>query len=76
MKIKTEILKDAKTFHAFKEEAKRMHALAEELKEVHLAIQPLLYAISVKLYGDNNEAVSLQKLIEDGVNFINGESNE
>lgn len=42
-----------------------------ELEQIHEMLQPLLYALSVRLYADNDEPVSLSKLIEDAVLWIN-----
>ena len=44
-----------------------------ELEEIFENLQPLLYELSVKLYGDNSETITLNKLIEDGVKFLKGE---
>ena len=44
----------------------------QELEDMVQIIQPLLYTISVALYGENDEKVDLQKLVTDAVNFING----
>lgn len=45
-----------------------------ELEDIFDALQPLLYELSVKLYKDDNSTVTLQKLIEDGVKFLKGET--
>jgi len=47
-----------------------------DLEEIFHDIQPLLYELSVKLYGDNAEDISLQKLIEDSVAFLKGSKGE
>lgn len=44
-----------------------------ELEEIFETLQPLLYALSVKLYADNTEPITLNKLIEDGVKLLQGE---
>lgn len=44
----------------------------KELSDIYDVIQPLLYAVSVKLYGENAETISLTKLVEDGVAFLAG----
>lgn len=44
-----------------------------ELEAIFENLQPLLYELSVKLYADNNETITLNKLIEDGVKFLKGE---
>lgn len=47
-----------------------------ELEEIYDALQPLLYYMSVKLYGDNDEKIPLAKLIEDGVTYLKGSEGE
>ena len=42
-----------------------------ELEDIFEALQPLLYALSVKLYGDDSEPVSLGKLVIDAVAYLN-----
>lgn len=42
-----------------------------ELEDIFEALQPLLYALSVKLYGDDSEAVSLGKMVIDAVAYLN-----
>jgi hypothetical protein len=43
----------------------------QQLEEIYLAIQPLLHAASVAVYGeDNHEPVSLNELIEKAVEWI------
>lgn len=44
-----------------------------ELEAIFENLQPLLYALSVKLYADNDEPVTLNKLIEDGVALLKGD---
>lgn len=46
-----------------------------ELEQIFENLQPLLYELSVALYGDNDAPVTLNKLIEDGVRYIKGEYN-
>lgn len=41
-----------------------------ELEEIFENLQPLLSALSVKLYADNNETILLNKLITDSVDWI------
>jgi len=41
-----------------------------EVEQILNQLQPLLYALSVKLYKDNNETITLQKLIEDAIKFL------
>jgi hypothetical protein len=44
-----------------------------ELEEVMEALQPLLYTLSVALYGEEDDSpIPLNKLIEDACAFING----
>ena len=44
-----------------------------ELEEIFEALQPLLYALSVKLYADNTDPIGLNQLIEDSVKYLNVE---
>lgn len=44
-----------------------------ELEEIFENLQPLLYELSVALYGDNEETITLSKLITEGVAYIKGE---
>ena len=46
-----------------------------ELEQIFENLQPLLYELSVALYGENDEPVTLNKLIEDGVRYIKGDYN-
>ena len=71
-----EQLEQTNMFHTFKNEFEQLKALAEEMREVQTVIAPLLYALSVKLYKENNEDVSLAKLVEDSIKLIEGEANE
>lgn len=41
-----------------------------ELEEIFQNLQPLLYALSVKLYGDDDAPVSLGVLIEDSLKML------
>ena len=41
-----------------------------DLEEIYNQLQPLLFALSVKLYGENAETITLQQLIEDSVHWI------
>lgn len=43
----------------------------QELEDMFVVIQPLLYTISVALYGEDNSEVSLAKLVQDAVDLIN-----
>lgn len=43
-----------------------------ELEEIFQNLQPLLYTISVALYGDDAEPVSLAKLVDDAVKMLTG----
>jgi len=45
----------------------------QELEDYVAIVQPLLYTLSVKLYGDNSETISLDKIISDGIKHINGD---
>ena len=47
-----------------------------ELEEIFETIQPLLYALSVVLYKDDDSTVGLGKLVEDSVHWINGSKGE
>lgn len=47
-----------------------------ELEEVFDLLQPLLYSLSVKLYGQDGTDVSLHKLIADSLEHINGKVGE
>lgn len=42
-----------------------------ELEEIFDVLQPLFYALSVKLYGDNGETVELGKMVVDAVRYLN-----
>lgn len=42
----------------------------QEFEEIYNIIQPLLYELSVFLYKDNSETISLGKLVEDGVGYF------
>lgn len=55
-----------------KEVLNRILERKQELEDMIVIIQPLLYTISVALYGENDETVQLDKLVTDAVNFING----
>jgi hypothetical protein len=44
-----------------------------ELEAIFEALQPLLYELSVALYKDNDETITLNKLIAEGVQYIKGE---
>lgn len=43
-----------------------------ELQEVMECLQPLLKALSEVLYGEDSSPIALSKLVEDGVNLIQG----
>lgn len=43
-----------------------------ELQEVMECLQPLLKALSEVLYGEDDSPIALNKLVEDGVNYIQG----
>lgn len=63
------------TLQAKKEAIDTVDRLIErnlELEEIFQVLQPLLYSLSVAIYGDDAEPVSLAKLVEDSVNLING----
>ena len=55
-----------------KEVLERILERKQELEDMVQIIQPLLYTISLALYGDDDSDVSLDKLVTDAVNFING----
>ena len=42
----------------------------KESQEIMQLLQPLLYELSLALYGENDEPVALTKLIEDGTLYI------
>ena len=44
----------------------------DQYKEIFNIMQPLLATISLALYGNDSSDVDLVKLINDAVNFING----
>jgi len=49
----------------------------QELEDYVAVVQPLLYTISVALYGeDNAEDVALSKLVFDAINLINRTTDE
>lgn len=54
-----------------KEVLERILERKQELEDLVQVIQPLLYTISVALYGDDNADVSLAKLVQDAVDLIN-----
>ena len=41
-----------------------------ELEQIFESLQPLLYALSVKLYAEDDKDISLQKLVQDSVQWI------
>lgn len=43
-----------------------------ELQDVLDCLQPLLKALSEVLYGEDDSPIALNKLVEDGVNYIQG----
>ena len=53
------------------QELDRILERAQELEEVMLALQPLLYTLSVALYGDDDSPRSLNELIQDSLALIN-----
>lgn len=55
-----------------KEVLERILERKQELEDMVQIIQPLLYTISVALYGENDETVALDKLVFDACAFING----
>ena len=44
-----------------------------ELEDIFEALQPLLYSLSVKLYGEDSSDVGLNKLVFDAVTWIDGQ---
>ena len=44
-----------------------------ELEDIFEEIQPLLYSLSVKLYGEDSSDVSLSKLVYDAVTWIDSQ---
>lgn len=56
-----------------KEVLDRILERKQELEDMITIIQPLLYTISLALYGDDDSDRSLSELVTDAVNFINGE---
>ncbi len=59
-----------------KEVLERILERKQELEDMVAIIQPLLYTISVALYGDNDETIPLDKLVKDAVDLINGTTGE
>ena len=47
-----------------------------ELEDIFEALQPLLYTLSVALYGEDASDVSLAKLVEDSVKMLSGRTGE
>jgi len=45
----------------------------QELENIFVDIQPLLLALSVKLYGTDDRTVMLADLINDGIKYLNVE---
>lgn len=43
-----------------------------ELEEIFQVLQPLLYELSLILYKDNDEPVSLSKLVAESVEYLKG----
>jgi len=41
-----------------------------ELQEIYNCLQPLLYSLSVKLYAEDDNTITLQKLVQDSVEWI------
>ncbi len=44
---------------------------AQFYKDFHDAVQPVLYALSTKLYGANSDPVSIAQMMQDSVDWIN-----
>jgi hypothetical protein len=72
----------AQTIHSLQASAEAKQILnnilerKQELEDIYNIIQPLLYTISVALYGENDETIQLQKLVTDAINHINGRKEE
>lgn len=47
-----------------------------ELEDIFEALQPLLYTLSVALYGEDASDVSLSKLVDDSVKMLAGRTGE
>jgi hypothetical protein len=47
----------------------------QTLEEVFHLLQPVLYRLSVNVYGENSEPVPLSQLIEDSIKWIDQHSN-
>ena len=47
-----------------------------ELEDIFEALQPLLYTLSVALYGDDASDISLQKLVQDSVAMLSDRKGE
>jgi hypothetical protein len=45
----------------------------QELENIFVEIQPLLLALSIKLYGTDDRQVMLADLINDGIKYLNVE---
>lgn len=48
-------------------------ARKQELEDYVAVVQPLLYCLSKKLYGDNAETIMLDKLVSDSIKHIDGD---
>ena len=55
---------------AASEELENILNRSNELEEIFVALQPLLYKLSVKLYGEDDKPVSLTTLIEDACKML------
>jgi len=56
-----------------KEMLEKMLERKQELENIFVDIQPLMYALSVKLYGTDDRTVMLKDLINDGIKYLNVE---
>jgi len=74
--IAAETLQTLQAMPEAKEILNRLLERKQELEDMHAIIQPLLYTISLALYGENDEAVALDKLVFDACAFINGRKEE
>ena len=48
----------------------------QELSDIYAVLQPLLYELSVRLYGEDGSTITLSKLVEDSIKFIKENPNE
>jgi len=74
--VASETLTTLQAMPEAKEVLERILERKQELEDMVQIIQPLLFTLSVALYGENDETVALDKLVFDAVSFINGRDKE